>query len=207
MQAGTLYVISAPSGAGKTSLVKALTGSTNDVVVSVSYTTRPMRPGEIDGVHYNFVSAEEFQRMRDRGEFLEYAQVFENYYGTSKHWLETKLGEGVDVILEIDWQGAQQVRKTFRHAVGIFILPPSRQTLLQRLRSRGQDSEDVIARRTDGAIEEMSHYHEFDYLVINDNFETALADLRAVLRSQRLATARQQQKYATTLVELLKRQG
>lgn len=207
MLRGTLFIISAPSGAGKTSLVKALLKSSNDLIVSVSYTTRPQRPGEIDGVHYNFVTPEEFNNKIQQGEFLEYAEVFGNFYGTSKSWLESRLAEGIDVILEIDWQGAQQIRQIFPKAVGIFILPPSRHTLLQRLHSRGQDSEEVIARRSQEAITEMSHYHEFNYLVINDDFETALVDLKAVMRSQRLSMSRQQEKYHSLIDELLDNAG
>jgi guanylate kinase len=186
--AGTLYIISAPSGAGKTSLVQALVDSTNDILVSVSFTTRPMRPGEVDGVNYNFTEVAEFERMIEEDIFLEHARVFDNYYGTSREWVEQKLREGIDVILEIDWQGAQQVRPRMPGSIGIFILPPSRKILEQRLRGRGQDSDEVIRHRLGEAVVEMSHYQEYDYLIVNDDFDTALADLKAVVRARRQRT-------------------
>jgi len=182
---GTLYIISAPSGAGKTSLVKALVDDMDDVCVSVSHTTRPMRPGELDGVNYNFVDVATFERMVEEDVFLEHAQVFDNFYGTSREWVEQQLREGIDVILEIDWQGAQQVRPRMPGCVGVFILPPSRQTLMQRLRGRGQDSEEVIQRRFSDAVTDMSHFHEYDYVVINDDFAEALLDLSAIVRARR----------------------
>lgn len=204
MVRGNLFVISAPSGAGKTSLVQAITKQISHVFVSVSYTTRPKRPAEQEGVHYNFVSVEEFKRMLAANEFLEHAQVFDNYYGTSKTWLEQKLAQGLDIILEIDWQGAQQVRKIFPDAIQIFILPPSRAVLLQRLRSRGQDSEEVIARRTRDAITEMSHCREFDYVIVNDDFDVALSDLKSIFRTARLRQAYQSRALEKLLGDLLK---
>lgn len=182
---GTLYIISAPSGAGKTSLVKALVEALPDIRVSVSHTTRKMRPGEVDGLNYNFVETAEFERMVDDNLFLEHAQVFDNYYGTSRQWVEQQLREGIDVILEIDWQGAQQVRPRMNGCVSVFILPPSRDELVSRLRGRGQDSEEVIQRRFQDAVTDMSHYTEYDYVVINDDFDEALTDLAAIMRARR----------------------
>lgn len=188
---GSLFVISAPSGAGKTSLVKALVESVDHVSLSVSHTTRAPRPGEEEGVHYHFVSHDEFRAMQERGEFLEHAAVFDNYYGTSRQSVIDKLEQDWDVILEIDWQGARQVRERMDDTVGIFILPPSREALDQRLRNRGQDSDEIIQRRMRDAISEMSHYDEYDFLVINDRFDSALADLRAIFYAHRFATKRQ----------------
>ena len=182
---GTLYIISAPSGAGKTSLVKALVESVGDIRVSVSHTTRSMRPGELDGVNYNFVDIASFEQMVADDVFLEHAQVFDNFYGTSRIWVEQQLREGVDVILEIDWQGAEQVRPRMPGCVAVFILPPSRDELIRRLRDRGQDSEEVIRRRFSDAITDMSHYTEYDYVVINDDFDEALTDLAAIMRARR----------------------
>ena len=182
---GTLYIISAPSGAGKTSLVKALVESVDDIRVSVSHTTRPMRPGEIDGVNYNFADTASFEQMVADDVFLEHAQVFDNYYGTSREWVEQQLREGIDVILEIDWQGAEQVRPRMPGCVAVFILPPSRDELIRRLRDRGQDSEEVIQRRFRDAVTDMSHYTEYDYVVINDGFDEALTDLAAIMRARR----------------------
>lgn len=182
---GTLYIISAPSGAGKTSLVKALLGSTDDIMVSVSHTTRGMRPGEVDGKDYHFTDVATFRSMIGDNAFLEHAQVFDNYYGTSRSSALDMMERGVDVILEIDWQGAQQVRQKMPGACSIFILPPSREELERRLRGRGTDADEVIARRLGQAVEEMSHYGEFDYLVFNDDFDTALAQLRAIVLARR----------------------
>lgn len=200
---GSLFVISAPSGAGKTSLVKALVENLPAVRVSVSYTTRPIRPGEIDGINYHFVSREKFIEMVDHGDFLEHAEVFGNLYGTSQSWVESQLERGGDIILEIDWQGAQQVRRLMADSVSIFILPPSRDILIQRLRNRGQDSEEIIARRTAEAITEMAHYSESDYLVINDQFQQALADLTAIVHSQRLRQGRQNILHRDLICNLL----
>ncbi len=182
---GTLYIISAPSGAGKTSLVKALLEKTDRIRVSVSHTTRGPRPGEEDGKDYHFTDVETFRSMIGAHSFLEHAQVFDNYYGTSRSSTLDLLGRGIDVILEIDWQGAQQVREKMPEAVSIFILPPSREELEKRLRGRNTDSDEVIERRMRDAINEMSHYREFNYLVFNDDFDTALDELRSVILARR----------------------
>lgn len=181
----SLYVIAAPSGAGKTSLVKRLLETTRNIEVSVSHTTRPPRPGEITGEHYHFVDIPTFEKMRDAGQFLEHAQVFDNYYGTSQQAVDNLLEQGTDVILEIDWQGAQQIRKIYPDSCSIFILPPSRQALEKRLRARGQDDNTVIERRMRDAKNEMSHYAEFDYLVVNDEFDEALDMLRSIVFARR----------------------
>lgn len=201
--AGTLYIISAPSGAGKTSLVKELIDSMADIRVSVSHTTRPIRPGERDGVNYHFTTPPTFERMIEDDVFLEHALVFGNYYGTSREWVEQQLREGIDVILEIDWQGAQQVRAKMPASVGIFILPPSRAVLESRLRGRAQDSDEVIERRLSEAVTEMSHYAEYDYVVVNDDFDTALADLRAIVRARRQRMEVQRIRQAKTIKGLL----
>ncbi|MGD8742517.1 MAG: guanylate kinase [Granulosicoccaceae bacterium] len=198
----TLYIVAAPSGAGKTSLVKALLEVDPHVVVSVSHTTRAMRPGEQDGVDYNFVDVAQFEALVAEHRFLEYAKVFDNYYGTSRDWVETTLAAGKDVILEIDWQGARIVRQAFAEAVGIFILPPSRLALEERLRGRGQDSDEIIARRMQDAKGEISHYDEFDYVVINDIFDEALLDLRAIVTARRRLRT-QQPQLAARVAELL----
>lgn len=200
---GTLYIISAPSGAGKTSLVKALIEREPQIRVSVSHTTRAMRDGEIDGVNYHFVSHEDFHAMLDRGDFLEHAQVFDNFYGTSKSRIEQTLQEGYDLILEIDWQGAQQVRELMPQAHSIFILPPTQEALRHRLTNRGQDSGEIIERRMRDAVSEMTHYVEYDYLVINDDFQHALDDLRAIFRANQLQQNAQQMRHAGLLAELL----
>ena len=200
---GTLYTVSAPSGAGKTSLVKALVESTDKLCVSVSHTTRPMRPGEVDGVNYHFVDHSTFTQMLEQSAFLEHAEVFTNYYGTSQQWVEDTLAGGTDVILEIDWQGAQQVKRLMPETVGIFILPPSRSALRERLTGRGQDDDSVIDARMAEAISEMSHYLEADFLLINDDFNVALEQFRTLIESQRLTLARQQQENANLLAELL----
>ncbi len=200
---GTLYIVSAPSGAGKTSLVKALIDAQPQVRVSVSHTTRAMRPGEVDGVNYHFVSREDFLQRLERDEFLEHAEVFGNLYGTSQRWLEETLAEGYDLILEIDWQGAQQVRRLMPHAKSIFILPPTQEALRQRLNNRGQDSDEIIEKRMREAVSEMSHYVEYDYLVINDDFAHALIDLQSIFRANQLKQRTQQQRHARLLSELL----
>lgn len=200
---GTLYVIAAASGAGKTSLVKALVETEPGIAVSVSHTTRASRPGEQDGVHYHFVSSESFQAMIAQGAFLEHAKVFDNYYGTARAGIEEHLAQDRDVILEIDWQGARQVRAAFPSCVGIFVLPPSRDALELRLRGRGQDPDEVIARRMRDAVAEMSHYAEFDYLVINDDFQVALDDLKAIFRTLRLGQTAQSGRHAGLLAALL----
>ncbi|MDO6514865.1 MULTISPECIES: guanylate kinase [unclassified Neptuniibacter] len=203
MAKGTLYVVSAPSGAGKTSLVKAMLEQDSEIVVSVSHTTRDMRPGEVDGVDYNFVSMTQFNQMIEDADFLEFAEVFTNKYGTSQRWVETQLAQGKDVILEIDWQGAQQIRRLMPDCLSIFILPPSREVLEQRLKGRGTDSEEVIGLRMSEAASEMSHYPEYDYLVINDDFETALKELHGIFLSQRMKIERQKDHCHDLLVSLL----
>jgi len=200
---GTLYTVSAPSGAGKTSLVNALLERCEGLQVSVSHTTRPIRPGETDGVNYHFVSETEFTAMLEQAAFLEHAQVFGNFYGTSQHWVEAQLAAGSDVILEIDWQGAAQVKHLLPETRSIFILPPSRETLEQRLTSRGQDERAIIESRMAEAVKEMSHYIESDFLVINQEFEAALADLIAIVTSQRLQTSRQATRLESLLENLL----
>ena len=200
---GTLYIVTAPSGAGKTTLVHAVLEREPGLALSVSYTTRPPRPGEVDGRDYRFVGKEEFLRLRDGGELLEWAEVHGNYYGTSRTWIETQLQQDRDVLLEIDWQGARQVRRMFPHAVSIFILPPSLEALEARLRGRGTDSEATIARRLAAAREEMRHVEEFDYAIINDRLERAIDELTAVVRAARLRLAVQKRRHATYFAQLL----
>lgn len=200
---GTLYIISAPSGAGKTSLVSALLKAHPEVRLSVSHTTRPMRPGETNGVNYHFVDREDFLQRLQQNEFLEHAEVFGNLYGTSGHWVRQTLKEGHDLILEIDWQGAQQVRQLMPEAQSVFILPPSREALRQRLADRGQDSPAVIEQRMQEAISEMSHYPEYDYLIVNDDFELALAELEAIFRAHRLRQPNQSERQQELLLQLL----
>ena len=189
---GTLFIVTAPSGAGKTTLVSGLLERDPLVKLSISYTTRAPRAGEEDGRHYHFVDVPAFRQLRDKGEFLEWAEVHNNYYGTSKGWLEAQIRAGKDILLEIDWQGAQQVRKVFPKAVGVFILPPSVEELERRLRGRGTDSEDVIARRVLAARGEMRHVAEFDYVIINEDLPTAIDDLVGVVRASRLRYANQE---------------
>ncbi|MEK9711378.1 MAG: guanylate kinase [Thalassolituus sp.] len=200
---GTLFIFSAPSGAGKTSLVKALLDSTGYIGVSVSHTTRAPRPGEVDGKDYHFVSKEDFQQLIEEDAFLEHAQVFDNFYGTSQRWVESELEAGRDVILEIDWQGAEQVRRLMPDAVSVFIAPPSIDALEQRLRNRGQDSEEIIQRRMSDAQSEMSHFGEYDYLIINDDFNNTLEELRSIIIARRHRLAAQQVRHAETLKKLL----
>ena len=200
---GTLYIVSAPSGAGKTSLVTALIKADKRVSVSVSHTTRAMRPGEQHGVNYHFVSHDDFKGLIAKGDFLEHAEVFGNFYGTSRSALQEVLDQGNDLILEIDWQGAQQVRKLMPEALSVFILPPSQQALRQRLDGRGQDSEEIIAGRMKEAVSEMVHYDEYDYVIINDDFDVALEDLKAVFRSNRLRLKKQQQRHAALLKQMI----
>lgn len=200
---GTLYIISAPSGAGKTSLVHALLERDDKVMVSVSHTTRAMREGEVDGTHYNFVSVDDFRAMVEKGLFLEHAQVFDNFYGTSRDWVDARLAEGTDVILEIDWQGARQARDAFGASTGIFILPPSRKALEERLQGRGQDSDEVIARRMQDAVSEIAHYDEFDFLVVNDDFNEALEELLAIFVAGRLKKEVKQPEIANMIADLL----
>ncbi len=200
---GTLYVVSAPSGAGKTSLLRALTESDPLLGVAVSHTTRTPRPGEEDGVHYHFVDATTFDAMVERGDFLEHASVHGNRYGTSRKAVEAVLASGRDLVLEIDWQGARQVRAAMPTATSVFILPPSRAALEARLRDRAQDSDAVIAARLDAALHEMDHHAEYDYLVINDRFEEALADLAAIFRARRLTSSLQAERHRKLFEQLL----
>lgn len=203
MSTGTLYIISAPSGAGKTSLLRELVRSTADVVVSVSHTTRPRREGEEDGVHYHFIDRDTFNSMAEKGEFLEHACVFDNYYGTSQRHVEQLMASGKDVILEIDWQGALQVRQQIEDNLSVFILPPSKKELRSRLADRGTDSEEIIDRRMRDAENEMSHYGEFDYLVVNDDFNIALDELRSIMISHRLGIKKQTMRLTALLTDLL----
>lgn len=207
MSQGTLFVVSAPSGAGKTSLVRELIESLDGLQVSVSHTTRARREGEVNGVNYHFTDLASFEAMIKQGDFFEYAQVFDNYYGTSRPAVQALLEAGQDVILEIDWQGARQVREQVKEAVMIFIMPPSRHELEHRLASRGTDEHAIIARRMEDAVSEMSHYDEYDYLVINDDFTTALEELRALVISQRLRLASMRYRYAPLLATLLSQQA
>ena len=199
---GCLFVIAAPSGGGKTSLVNALLEREPGIRLSVSYTTRAPRPGEQDGVHYHFVDVPRFMALKDAGEFLEHAHVHGNWYATSAKWLTDQVHQGRDVLLEIDWQGAAQVRRLIPGAVLIFILPPSIESLRERLVKRGQDSEAVIARRLDAAREEMRHASEFDYVIMNQDFARAVDDLSAIVRASRLAASRQFVRHARVFSEL-----
>ncbi len=203
MSQGTLFIVSAPSGAGKTSLVRELIESLDGIQVSVSHTTRAMRTGEVNGVNYHFVDVPDFEAMIERGEFFEHARVFDNYYGTSRPAVQAALDAGQDVILEIDWQGARQVRSQLPDAVSIFILPPSRDELERRLASRGTDEHAVIERRMRDAVSEMSHHDEYDYLVVNDDFTTALRELQALVVAQRLRRDRASRSHAPLLAALL----
>ena len=203
MAKGNLYIISAPSGAGKSSLVSALVKDWPDIEVSVSHTTRTMRPGEEDGVNYHFVEEAAFVEMIDEGVFLEHAQVFDNRYGTSRQSIQERLLKGKDVILEIDWQGARQIRQLVTDCKSIYILPPSVVALKERLQNRGQDDDELIERRMRDAVSEMSHYGEFDYIVINDDFEQAKNDLSAIFVSNRLLKEFQQEQHSDLLAELL----
>jgi guanylate kinase len=200
---GKLYVVAAPSGAGKTTLVRLLLDSEPGVHLSISYTTRGPRPGEADGREYHFVDVATFRAMMARGDFLEWAEVHGNFYGTSKVWIADHLAAGHDVLLEIDWQGAQQVRAAFPEAIGIFILPPSMEELTRRLTGRGTDSAEVIERRLAAAQAEMRHVGEFDYVIINDGLEQALDDLRAVVRASRLDLAGQRARHAALFARLI----
>ncbi|MEH6444291.1 MAG: guanylate kinase [Oceanospirillaceae bacterium] len=200
---GTLYIISAPSGAGKTSLVKALLAQDSQVQVSVSDTTRAMREGEVDGVDYNFVDMAIFDQQIQDNVYLEHADVFTNKYGTSKTWVDAKLAAGTDVILEIDWQGAQQVRELVADAVSIFILPPSQQELRARLQGRGTDEQSVVDHRMENSVGEIEHYPEFDFLVFNDEFEIALSELLTIFKAQRLRLLPQQTRNEKILAGLI----
>ncbi|ARB73165.1 TPA: guanylate kinase [Pasteurella multocida] len=206
MTQGNLYILSAPSGAGKSSLISALLNQQQDnkMMVSVSHTTRQPRPGEQEGVHYYFVSVEAFESLIEQDLFLEYAKVFGgNYYGTSLPAIEENLAKGIDVFLDIDWQGAQQIRQKVPNVKSIFILPPSLAELERRLIGRGQDSTEVIAARMSKAIDEISHYNEYDYVIVNDVFEQALADFQAILRAERLTLTHQQKQNQALIEQLL----
>lgn len=199
---GILFIVSAPSGAGKTTLVRALLEAEPGVKLSVSYTTRPPRAGETDGRDYHFVTPEVFDRMAAAGDFLESAEIYGHRYGTSRHWVGEQLGGGADLLLEIDWQGARQVRRLMPGAVAIFVLPPSLEALEQRLRARRQDSPEVIARRLSAAREEIGHVGEFDYVIINDEFDRAAQELRSIIRAERLRTFRQLARHADLINRL-----
>ncbi|HVE43796.1 MAG TPA: guanylate kinase [Gammaproteobacteria bacterium] len=199
---GNLYVIAAPSGTGKTSLVKALLDSMPKITVSISHTTRTKRPNEEDGKHYHFVEKNEFNQMIIRGDFLEYATIFDHYYGTSKSWVEQTLHGGMDVILEIDWQGHQQIKRLFPHCISIFILPPSLADLRNRLQSRNQDHPDSIEKRLADAQETVRHVHEFEYIIINGNFDSALNDLKMIVEVGRLSHDRQTAEHAQLIASL-----
>ena len=199
---GSLYIVSAPSGAGKTSLVEALVAKTPDLLVSVSHTTRLPRPGEKEGINYFFITLPDFERMVTQQDFLEHANVFGHSYGTSKGWVETQLAQGKDVILEIDWQGARQIKWMIPESIGIFILPPSLPALKIRLQRRGKDEREVIDLRMSQAQLEMSHYEEYEFLVINDVFERALEDLKAIIISRRLTLSQQVLKQQKLIQDL-----
>lgn len=201
---GTLYIISAPSGGGKTSLVNALLESVSNLEVSISYTTRAPRPGEKKGVDYHFVDEAQFKQLKKEHAFLEDATVFGHYYATSVTWVTKKIEAGIDIILEIDWQGARQIREKMPESIGIFIIPPSWETLEKRLRLRAQDEETVIKKRMADAKAELEHFDEYDYLILNDNFSNALADLNAILRVRRLRSGIQKRELAPLLEDLLK---
>jgi guanylate kinase len=198
---GNLFVIVAPSGAGKTSLVNALLEKDRNIRLSISYTTRAPRPGETDGREYHFVDRPTFEKMIASGDFLEHAVVYGNYYGTSKRWIEKELAGDHDVLLEIDWQGAAQLRKLFPHMVGIFVLPPSLAELRKRLESRGKDSAETIAKRMASSREDISHVLEFEYIIVNERFEAALTDLESIVRAARLSRAQQSVRLASRLAE------
>lgn len=199
---GNLFVVAAPSGAGKTSLVKALVSSLQNIQVSISHTTRPQRPGEQHGINYYFIDHAQFEQEIAEGQFLEYATIFGNYYGTSKSWVETSLMQGKDVILEIDWQGYQQIKAMMPAAIGIFVLPPSLTALSERLVGRQQDSEAVIAERLADAKATIAHVYEFDYVVVNDDFGRTLADLSAIVVASRLMRVRQLERFSSLIKEL-----
>lgn len=200
---GNLFIISAPSGAGKSSLIQALLAQHSDMQVSVSHTTRAPRPGEIDGVHYHFITVEQFKALIEQDAFYEWAEVFGNYYGTSQHTVRQSLEQGIDVFLDIDWQGARQIRQHTNSAIGIFILPPSLEELEKRLNTRGQDSAEIIAKRMAEAYSEMSHADEYEYLIINDDFALAQREFSHIVLAQRNSFDSQLSKHHSLLTELL----
>ena len=200
---GNLFVISSPSGAGKSSLISALLQRHSDMQVSVSHTTRAPRPGEENGVHYHFCNVDDFKHLIDQDGFYEWAEVFGNYYGTSKQAIQTQLEQGIDVFLDIDWQGAQQMRDIVPDIISLFILPPSREELERRLNSRGQDSSEVITKRMQQAQSEMSHYNEYDFVLINDDFEQTLNDFEQIVLAHRLQTANIESKCSDLISQLL----
>ena len=200
---GNLYIVSAPSGAGKTSLLKALTAKDDGISTAISTTTRLIRKGEVNGVDYHFVSIEDFHELIKQGDFLEHAEVFGNFYGTSENRLNKVLEQGNDLVLEIDWQGAQQIREQLPDAISIFILPPSRDELASRLTGRGQDNPEIIEQRMSSAIEEISHYNEYDFLVINDDFDIALNDLESIIKAYRLVQTKQTDANQQLISDLL----
>jgi guanylate kinase len=203
MMQGTLYIVAAPSGAGKSSIVNAVLKRVPDVALSISYTSRAPRPGERHAQHYHFIGKDEFERMIAGGEFFEYALVHGDYKGTARQSVLPQLEKGLDVLLEIDWQGARQVREQIPGARSIFILPPSKQALETRMRNRGQDTEAVIVQRLAAAREEMSHYHEFDYVVVNEHFDQAVQEVTAIFTAQRMAIGQQRQRHAALIEHLL----
>ena len=200
---GNLFIVAAPSGAGKTTLVRLLLENDPQIGVSISYTTRPPRPGDENGREYHFIDVSAFLEMVSRDDFLEWAEVHGNYYGTSKRWIETEMSAGRDVLLEIDWQGAQQVRKVFSQAIGIFVLPPSMAVLEARLSGRGTDSAEVIARRIAAARDEMRHVDEFDYVIVNDDLQQASGDLSSIVAASRLHYTNQRQRHTSLFASLL----
>lgn len=202
MQTGNIFIVAAPSGAGKTTLVSALLAADSNVRLSVSYTTRAPREGERHGTDYHFVSREEFVAMIGRGEFLEHAEVYGNFYGTSERWIREQLAKGQDILLEIDWQGAQQVRKLFPQAISVFVLPPSLETLERRLRGRAKDSEDAIQRRMQSAQEEIRHVDEYDYVIVNEYIDEAVRDIISLVRAARLRIGSQMERHTTLIAEL-----
>jgi guanylate kinase len=201
---GTLFIVAAPSGAGKSSIVNACLARDPNIALSISFTSRAPRPGERHAQHYHFIGTDEFQRMIDAGDFFEHALVHGDLKGTARQSVEPQLAAGRDVLLEIDWQGARQVRDKVPDAVGIFILPPSREALEERMRKRGQDSDDTIARRLAAAHEEMSHYHEFDYVIVNEIFDTAVAEMCSIFTASRLRRDAQSQRHAAMIESLLR---
>ncbi|KRA55137.1 guanylate kinase [Pseudoxanthomonas sp. Root65] len=202
-QRGTLYIVAAPSGAGKSSIVNAVLARDADIALSISFTSRGARPGERHAQHYHFITADEFKAMIRAGDFFEYAEVHGDWKGTARQSVEPQLAAGKDVLLEIDWQGARQVREKVPEAVSVFILPPSRDALEQRMRARGQDSEEVIQRRLAAAREEMSHYAEFDYVIVNDVFEAAVEQMHAIFTASRLRREAQDMRHAGLIAALL----